>query len=280
MADPQRSLRDLDDPIAILAFSGWNDAGSAATDALGHLLELSGATSVFSLDSDEFYDFQMHRPTVRQPDGGRRVIEWPSTDVFIGELQGRDLVLITGPEPNLRWRAYATSLISVLRSARPSLVICLGALLADNAHTRPVPVSRTTSDPQLRERLNLDAPTYEGPTGMTGLMADQCRSAGFDTISLWAAVPHYVAQPPHPRATKALLGRIEDLTDLSIDLGDLPELVRAWDRGVAELIEEDPELAGYVATLEADQDETDLPEATGDAIAAEFQRYLRRRGDQ
>ncbi|WP_432557745.1 PAC2 family protein [Granulicoccus sp. GXG6511] len=280
MADAQRSLRDLHDPIAVLAFSGWNDAGSAATDALGHLLDLSDATRVFSLDSDDFYDFQVHRPAVRRPRGSGRVIEWPSTDVWIGELSGRELVLITGPEPNLRWRSYATSLISVLRSARPSLVLCLGALLADNAHTRPVPVTRTSADPELAERLGLDMPTYEGPTGMTGIMADHCHEAGFDTISLWAAVPHYVAQPPHPRATQALLGRIEDLTDLSIDLGDLPELVRAWDRGVAELINDDPELAGYVASLEADQDEAELPEATGDAIAAEFQRYLRRRGDQ
>lgn len=277
MADAQRSLRDLDEPIAVLAFSGWNDAGSAATDALGHLVELSAATKVFSLDSDDFYDFQVHRPTVTRPRGGRRIIEWPSTDVWIGELGGRDLVLIIGPEPNLRWRAYATALISVLRSARPSLVICLGALLADNAHTRPVPVTRTTSDPALRERLGLDTPTYEGPTGITGVMTDQCQDAGFDTVSLWAAVPHYVAQPPHPRATQALLGRIEDLTGLTIDLGDLPELVRAWDRGVTELIADDPELAAYVASLEADQDEAELPEASGDAIAAEFQRYLRRR---
>lgn len=280
MADAQRSLRELHDPIALLAFSGWNDAGSAATDAVGHLLDLSGASLVFSLDSDDFYDFQVHRPTVRRPRKGQRVLEWPSTDVWIGELGGRDLVLITGPEPNMRWRSFATALISVLRSARPSLVLCLGALLADNAHTRPVPVTRTTTDPELAERLGLEAPTYEGPTGMTGVMADYCHEAGFATISLWAAVPHYVAQPPHPRATQALLARIEDLTDLTIDLGDLPELVRAWDRGVAELIADDAELAGYVASLEADQDEAELPEATGDAIAAEFQRYLRRRGEQ
>lgn len=277
MADLQRSLRELDDPIAVLAFSGWNDAGSAATDALGHLVELSEAAMVFSLDSDDFYDFQVHRPTVRRPRGGRQVIEWPSTDVWVGQLGGRDLVLITGPEPNMRWRSYITALISVLRSAQPALVLCLGALLADNAHTRPVPVTMTSANPDLVQRLGLEAPSYEGPTGMTGIMADQCHQAGFDTVSLWAAVPHYVAQPPHPRAAQALIARIEDLTDLTIDLGDLPELVRAWDRGVAELIAEDPELASYVSSLEADQDEADLPEATGDAIAAEFQRYLRRR---
>lgn len=277
MSDAPRSLRDLDEPVAVLAFSGWNDAGSAATDAVGHLIEISDAEKVFSLDSDDYYDFQVNRPTVRRPGPGRRRIEWPSTDLWAGALDGRDVLLVIGPEPNMRWRAYATALVSALRSARPSLVLCLGALLADNPHTRPVPVSRTTADSQLAARLGLEAPSYEGPTGMTGIMAESCREAGMATVSLWAAVPHYVAQPPHPRATQALLGRVEDLTELTIDLGDLPEMVKAWDRGVAELVAEDPELATYVGSLEADLDEAELPEASGDAIAAEFQRYLRRR---
>lgn len=277
MADAQRSLRDLDDPIAVLAFSGWNDAGSAATDAVGHLIEISGAEVVFRLDSDEYYDFQVNRPTIRRPRRGYARIDWPATEVWIGELDGQDLVLITGPEPNLRWKSYSAALISALKSAGPKLVICIGALLADNPHTRPVPVTRTTSDPDLAESLGVERPTYEGPTGMTGIMSDSCHQAGFDTVSLWAAVPHYVAQPPHPRAVEALLTRVEDLTGLTIDVGDLPEMVKAWDRGVSELVADDPELAGYVASLEADQDEADLPEASGDAIAAEFQRYLRRR---
>ncbi|WP_425309012.1 PAC2 family protein [Ammonicoccus fulvus] len=277
MADAQRSLRDLDDPIAILAFSGWNDAGSAATDAVGHLIESSGAEIVFSLDSDEYYDFQVNRPTVRRPRRGYRRIEWPATDIWAGQLDGQDLVLVTGPEPNLRWKSYSAAIVSALRSADPKLVLCIGALLADNPHTRPVPVTRTTADLELAEQLGIEEPSYEGPTGMTGVMADSCSEAGFDTVSLWAAVPHYVAQPPHPRAVHALLTRIEDLLGVTVDMGDLPEMVKAWDRGVAELVADDPELAGYIASLEADQDEADLPEASGDAIAAEFQRYLRRR---
>lgn len=277
MSDVPRSLRDLDDPIAVLAFSGWNDAGSAATDAVGHLIEISDAERVFSLDSDDYYDFQVNRPTVRRPGPGRRRIEWPSTDLWSGVLDGRDLVLVTGPEPNMRWRAYSAALVSALRTAKPTLVLCLGALLADNPHTRPVPVSRTSANPKLVARLALEESSYEGPTGITGVMADSCQQAGMNTVSLWAAVPHYVAQPPHPRATQALLARMEDLTELTIDLGDLPEMVKAWDRGVAELVAEDPELATYVASLEADQDEAELPEASGDAIAAEFERYLRRR---
>lgn len=277
MADPQRSLRDLTNPIAIMAFTGWSDAGSAASDVVGHLIEISRAEKVFSLDSDDYYDFQVNRPTVRRPRPTRRRIDWPTTEIWAGDLDGQDLVLITGPEPNLRWRAFASALVSALRSARPSLVFCIGALLADNPHTRPVPVTRTAADPDLAAQLGLEAPSYEGPTGITGVMSDSCQEAGLPTVNLWAAVPHYVAQPPHPRATQALLSRIEDLTDLTIDPGDLPEMVKAWDRGVAELVAEDPDLASYVASLETDQDETDLPEASGDAIAAEFQRYLRRR---
>jgi proteasome assembly chaperone (PAC2) family protein len=277
MSDVPRSLRDLDKPIAVLAFTGWNDAGSAASDAVGHLIEISDAEKVFALDSDDYYDFQVNRPMVRRPGPGHSVIEWPSTEVWAGTLEGRDLVLVSGPEPNLRWRAYAAALVSALRSARPSLVLCLGALLADNAHTRPVPVTRTAANPEVAARLGLEPPSYEGPSGITGLMAHSCQEAGLDTVSLWAAVPHYVAQPPHPRATNALLARVEDLTELAIDLRDLPEMVKAWDRGVAELVAEDPELATYIASLEAEQDEAQLPEASGDAIAAEFQRYLRRR---
>ncbi|OYO24356.1 carboxylate--amine ligase [Enemella dayhoffiae] len=269
-------LRELQDPLAVLAFSGWNDAGSAATDAVAHLIEVSNARVAFTLDGEDHYDFQVNRPTVsRGVDRDR--ITWPRTEVLAGRLGGRDLVLVTGAEPNMRWRSFAATVVSALRSAKPSLVICLGALLADNAHTRPVPVSRTSSDSKLRERLALGAPTYEGPTGITGVLASTCADAGMQVASLWAAVPHYVAQPPNPKATLALLGRLEDLTGLAVDPGELPELGRAWERGVAELIDDDPELSSYVASLEADQDETELPEASGDAIAAEFERYLRRR---
>lgn len=277
MADDARTLRDLVDPVAVVAFSGWNDAGSAATDAVGHLIEISDAEIVFSLDSDDYYDFQVNRPVVRRPSRGRTQIDWPSTDVWVGRLEKQDLCLIVGPEPNMRWCAYSSALVSALRSARPQLVLCLGALLADNPHTRPVPVTQSSTNVELRDVLGLETPSYEGPTGMTGIMAGACDDAGLAAVSLWAAVPHYVAQPPHPRATQALLARVEDLTGLTIDLGDIPEMAKAWDRGVTELVSDDAELAAYIASLEADQDETDLPEATGDAIAAEFQRYLRRR---
>ena len=272
------NLRELQDPVAVLAFSGWNDAGSAATDAVLHLIEVSDADLLFSLDGEDHYDFQVNRPMVSRGEDGDR-ISWPRTDVWIGRIGERDLVLITGPEPNMRWRSYAAQIVSALRSAHPSLVVVLGSLLADNAHTRPVPVSRSSADPRVRERLGLSRSTYEGPTGITGVLSAACTDAGMDVASLWAAVPHYVAQPPNPKATLALLHRLEDLAEVTIDPGELPELGRAWERGVAELIDDDAELSSYVASLEADQDETELPEASGEAIAAEFERYLRRRND-
>lgn len=270
-------LRDLVDPVVVVAFAGWNDAGLAATSALAQLEELSEADELFALDPDEFYDFQVNRPQVSRPGPTETEITWPSTSILTGRIGERDLVLITGPEPNLRWRSFSSQLVSALRTAQPSLVVMLGALLADTPHTRPIPISGSTSDLCLAEDWGLDLSTYEGPTGILGVLAHDCHRAGLRTVSFWAAVPHYVSQTPCPKATVALLHRIEDVLDCPIDLGDLPELSRAWERGVAELAEDDEEIAEYVAGLEESQDAADLPEATGDAIAADFERYLRRR---
>lgn len=272
-----RSLRDLTDPVVVVAFAGWNDAGQAATAVVEHLLDLADGEEVFSLDPDDFYDFQVNRPQVSRPGPTETEISWPTTAFAIGQLDGRDAVLVYGPEPNVRWRAFTGQVLSGLRSAQPSLVVLLGALLADTAHTRPIPISGSASDLLLAERLGLELSTYEGPTGILGVLAESCAQAGIPTVSLWAAVPHYVAQTPCPKATLALVRRLEDLLDCSLDQGDLPELARAWERGVAELAAENSDIADYVAGLEQEQDETELPEASGDAIAAEFERYLRRR---
>lgn len=270
-------LRDLDDPLVVMAFSGWNDAGSAATDAAAHLAEVSRAELVFGFDPEEFYDFQVNRPSVSHV-ADERVIEWPGTTISVGKLDGHDLVLITGPEPNLKWRTYCAQIVSALRTTRPSVVVMLGALLADTPHTRPVPVSRSAGSKRTEHAYGLTRSSYEGPTGIVGVLSESCADAGFDVISLWAAVPHYVSHPPSPKASLALLQRLEDVCDITIPVQELPELCRAWERGVAELTDEDTDLADYVATLEADQDETELPEASGDAIAADFERYLRRHG--
>ena len=273
-----RDLRDLVDPVVVLAFGGWNDAGNAATGAVEHLDDAYDAEPVFALDPDDYYDFQVNRPQVELNDDDDRVISWPTTEFKLAELpDGRDLILVLGLEPNLRWRQFSTVIVSALRSANVNRVHLLGALLADTPHTRPVPVSVSTGDRELMKQLGLAPSTYEGPTGIVGVLADSLQRAGIEVLMLWAAVPHYVSHPPCPKGTLALLSQLEQVLDYSIDLGELPELARAWERGVDELAAEDTEVAEYVTSLEQQQDAAELPEASGDAIAAEFERYLRRR---
>lgn len=273
-----RDLRDLTDPLVVLAFSGWNDAGSAASDTVAHLDTLAEAREVFALDSEDYYDFQVNRPTVSRPVPNEAVLTWPRTVFRAGAIGDRDVLLITGPEPNLRWKSFSTAIVSALRSVRPSLVVLIGALLADTPHTRPIPVSKSASSDEMIEKYGAERNSYEGPTGIIGILNGACETAGLETISLWAAVPHYVSSSPNPKAILALVKRLEDVTGLHLGYGDLPELSRAWERGVNQLIEDDSELSDYVSGLEADQDETELPEASGDAIAADFERYLRRHG--
>ena len=273
-----RDLRDLVDPVVVLAFGGWNDAGNAATGAVEHLDDAYDSEPVFALDPDDYYDFQVNRPQVELNDDDDRVISWPTTEFKLAELpDGRDLILVLGLEPNLRWRQFSTVIVSALRSANVNRVHLLGALLADTPHTRPVPVSVSTGDHELMKQLGLAPSTYEGPTGIVGVLADSLQRAGIEVLMLWAAVPHYVSHPPCPKGTLALLSQLEQVLDYSLDLGELPELARAWERGVDELAAEDTEVAEYVSSLEQQQDAAELPEASGDAIAAEFERYLRRR---
>lgn len=276
MAD---SLSNLRKPVVVMAFEGWNDASDSATNAVNHIGVAYDADVVFEVDGEEYYDFQMNRPRVGSGDGVGREIEWPAVQVAVAELPERDLVLVSGPEPNLRWRSFSAAIVSALRSVRPEMVVLLGAMLTDSPHSRPLPVTGTANDAELATRLGLDPSNYEGPTGIVGVLADAARRAGMPVVSLWAQVPHYVSDPPNPKATLALLVRIEDLLDTPLDLGELPEEALAWERGVDELAAEDPDVAEYIQRLEAAQDEEDLPAATGDSIAAEFQRYLRRRNE-
>ena len=270
-------LRGLTDPVVVAAFGGWNDAGSAASAAVEHLAEAYQAELAYALDGDDFYDYQVNRPHVTFS-AERREVVWPTTEIKVGQLpDGRDLVLVQGLEPNMRWRQFAGLLTSALKSAHAERVHLLGALLADTPHTRPIPVSTTTPDPKLGETLGVGPSTYEGPTGIVGVLTDSLSRAGLPVVSLWAALPHYVSHPPCPKATLALLSQLEEVLNTSLELGELPELARAWERGVDELAAEDSEVAEYVSALEAQQDAAELPEASGDAIAAEFERYLKRR---
>ncbi|MCW2501137.1 MAG: hypothetical protein JWN87_2813 [Frankiales bacterium] len=268
----------LRNPVMVAAFEGWNDAGDAATDAVEHLGEVWGAMDVAALDPDDYYDFQVNRPTVALEDGTTRRITWPTTRFMVCRLPAaeRDLVLVRGVEPNMRWRGFCEQIVAIAAELGVAQVVTLGALLADSPHTRPVPVSGTSSDPGLASRLGLEHSRYEGPTGIVGVLQDACEKAGLPAVSFWAAVPHYVAQPPCPKATIALLRRVEDLLDVAVPLAELPEQARAWERQVDELAAEDSDVAEYIASLEEREPEEDLPEASGEAIAKEFERFLRR----
>jgi len=271
----------LTSPVAIAGFEGWNDAGEAASGVVNHLGIVWQATPIAALDPEDFYDFQVNRPVIEIEDGRTQRLIWPTTRISLARAEPsglpRDVVLVHGIEPNMRWRAFCDEIVSGLAELGVELVIMLGALLAEAAHTRPVPVSVGSSNATLMAETGIGKVDYKGPTGIVGVMQHVCAGAGLAAVSLWAQVPHYVAQPPSPKATLALLRSVEDVLDLPLPLADLPEEARAWERGVDELAQQDAEVAEYVRTLEEAKDATELPEASGDAIAAEFERYLRRR---
>jgi proteasome assembly chaperone (PAC2) family protein len=273
---------ELIDPVMVAAFEGWNDAGDAASTAVGHLDREWKGEVFAALDAEDYYDFQVNRPQVSL-EGGVRKITWPTTRLSVARIGGdqpRDLVLVRGIEPSMRWRSFCNELLGFAHELGVEMVVILGALLGDTPHTRPVPVTGVTSDPELARTMDLEETRYEGPTGIVGILQEACTHAGVPAVSLWAAVPHYVSQPPNPKATLALLNRLEDLLGIRIPLGELPEDARAWQLGVDQLAAEDSEVSEYVQTLEEARDTADLPEASGEAIAREFERYLRRRDGQ
>ncbi|MEX0427092.1 PAC2 family protein [Nocardioides sp. DS6] len=271
----------LVDPVVIAAFEGWNDAADAASAAVDHLINVWGARVVATIDPEDFYDFQVNRPMVGTDERGHRRLTWPTTQIAVCSPPDldRDIILVRGLEPNMRWRQFCAEILAGVDDLGGQLVVTLGALLADTPHTRPIPVNGTATEPELVDRLQLDSPSYEGPTGIVGVLQDACVKLDIPAVSYWAAVPHYVAQPPCPKATLALVNQLEELLQCAIPLGDLPEDARAWERGVDELASEDEDIADYVRALEETRDTTDLPEASGEAIAREFERYLRRRSE-
>jgi len=291
-------IGELASPVAIAGFEGWNDAGEAASGAVNHLGIAWQAAPIGAIDPEDYYDFQVNRPVIEIEDGRIHRLIWPTTRFSLARARpdepsqqsgpslpptglSRDVVLVHGIEPNMRWRAFSEEIIRGLERLGVNLVILLGALLADAPHTRPVPVSVGASDMRLAADAALRGAgraDYKGPTGILGVLQHTCAAAGIPAVSLWAQVPHYVAQPPSPKATLALLRGVEDILDAPLPLADLPEEARAWERGVDELAASDAEVADYVRTLEEAKDALDLPEASGDAIAREFERYFRRHG--
>jgi proteasome assembly chaperone (PAC2) family protein len=270
----------LRSPVAIIAFEGWNDAADAATAVLDHLEQVWQARQVTALDPEEYYDFQVTRPILSYGDDGERSLEWPTTRFSVASPPGtdRDVLLIRGVEPSTRWRRFCDEILETCHALEVTRVVLLGALLADVPYTRPLPVSGSTADPQFSERLKLTATRYEGPIGIVGVLHDACRRAEVDVASFWVHVPHYASSPPCPKATLALLHRIEEMFDLPVPVADLAEEAGEWEARVRAVAEQDAELAEYLRELEQRAGDADLRAPTGDELADEFEKYLRRRG--
>jgi predicted ATP-grasp superfamily ATP-dependent carboligase len=263
-------------PTMIAAFQGWNDAGGAASLAAGFLRVATDAERFAVIDPDPFVDYQQTRPTVTLLDGQVRKVEWPETEILASEEA--DVVIVLGPEPNMRWRAYSDAICGLAAQIGVDLVITLGALLADTPHTRPVPVSSTASDEELIARLALTRSNYEGPTGIVGVLHEACTRAGLRSASLWAATPHYISATPNPRAAVALLERLSELVGTPGPSGELVRAASEYAVRVAAAVAEDPDLAGYVEQLESAADAEDPP--TGEDLARDFERFLREQGGE
>jgi proteasome assembly chaperone (PAC2) family protein len=272
---------ELEHPVLVAAFRGWNDGAQAASLAAGYLAKIWGAERFAEVDPENFFDFQATRPHVSLEEGLTRRIDWPETVFYHARPEGldRDVVLLLGIEPNLRWRTFTDLVVGLAGELGIELLITLGALLADVPHTRSAPVTGSASDEELVERLGLSASRYEGPTGIVGVLHDVCGKSGIPSASLWAAVPHYVSLTPSPRGALALCERLGSLIGVEVDADELDEAARSYEEQVSEAVASDEETAAYVEELErrADQLEetTDLP--SGDALAAELTRFLRER---
>jgi proteasome assembly chaperone (PAC2) family protein len=266
-------------PVLVAAFRGWNDGAQGATLAAGYLAQTWSARRFASVDPEEFYDFQATRPHVALVEGMTRRIDWPENAFYHAEVADadRDVVLLLGIEPNLRWRTFTGEIVGLAEELGIELVVTLGALLADVPHTRPAPVTGSASDPELVRELGLAASRYEGPTGIVGVLHDACRRAGMPSASLWAAVPHYASLAASPKAALALARRFTDLLGTEVDLADLERAAEAYERQVSEAVSQDEETEAYVQELERRRDtlgdELDVP--SGDALAAELTRFLR-----
>ncbi|MFZ2511604.1 MAG: PAC2 family protein [Gordonia sp. (in: high G+C Gram-positive bacteria)] len=281
-----QDLPELRRPVLVAAFGGWNDAGDAASTAIEHLALTWDATDLYDIDPDDYYDYQSARPTVHQAGGVMRRLEWPSAGISYCRVPGgtSDLVLVLGVEPNFRWRTFCQEIIDMAFALNVERVVTLGSLLADTPHTRPVPITGSAYNSEAVTKYGFAESKYEGPTGITGVLNQLFIQAGVPAISLWASVPHYLGHPPNPKATLALLNRLEAVLDTPIPLGMLPAQTTDWEESINEMLADDEDMANYVRELEeraldeqndaADQ----LTEVDGDTLAAEFERYLRGRG--
>lgn len=264
-------------PTVIMAFQGWNDVAGAAYSAVDHLVSSLKAERIDSIDPEDFYDFQVNQPRVDVVDGKRTVI-WRSTEMFRATTaDGQHLVLIRGIEPSYRWKAFTKLIVEFVEALRPERVVLVGALPGETAHTRPFPVTTTSPQESVRAMHGAKAPNYVGPTGIVGVLIDALTAEDFPVLSQWVVIPQYATGGPAPKASWALMNSLSDLLDTPLPLGDLEEESRGWERGVSELVDADSSMIEYVANLERSSDISQLPEASGDAIAKQFEQFLRRR---
>ncbi len=278
-------IPQLRSPVLVCSFRGWNDAAAAASRALGAAAESLDAELIAQVDPEEFFDFQTTRPTITLSEGQARHIEWPQNNIYAARVPSadRDLVLLDGTEPNLRWRTFSEAIATTADALGAEMVVTMGALIAEVSHTLPVPITGLASSEELVEELDLERSNYEGPTGIVGVVHDCCRQLGMTSASLWAAVPHYVAAVPNPKAALALLRRLEGLTGIPVDASELELESEGYEEQIGRAVAANPEIKDLVDRIEAEQVEqlsdegTELPSA--DMIAREFQHFLRQQGE-
>jgi proteasome assembly chaperone (PAC2) family protein len=280
----ESEVPQLRSPVLVCSFRGWNDAAGSASRALATVAEALDAELVAQVDPEEFFDFQATRPTITLTEGQIRNIEWPQNDIYAARVPAadRDLVLLDGTEPNLRWRTFSEAIATAADALGAEMVITMGALIAEVSHTLPVPITGLASSEDLVEELDLERSDYEGPTGVVGVVHDCCRRLGMSSASLWAAVPHYVAAVPNPKAALALIRRLEGLTGIAVEASELEEEAASYEEQIGRAVAANPEIKDLVERIEAEQVEqlgdegTELPSA--DSIARDFQQFLRQQG--
>lgn len=269
--------------VLVVAFEGWNDAGDAASGALRLVKDAGEYVPLFAVDAEQYYDFQYTRPMLSIGEDGRRSLAWPGTQIFGPADTSVDaesaLYLMIGTEPSRSWKSFAAEVVDAMLAIDISAVVFLGAMLADVPHTRPISIFASSENAELRSSFELERSSYEGPVGILSVIGEAAQKVGIPAVSIWASVPHYVHNAPSPKAMLALLEKLEEVVGLAIPRGDLVEEAEEWERGIDTLAAEDEEMASYIAQLEQARDTVDSPEASGEAIAQEFERYLRRRGD-
>jgi len=298
IAQKENGLSVLNGRLLVVAFEGWNDAGESATGAVRVLKDNLQVAPILEIDPELYYDYQFSRPTIQTDENGRRRLTWPGTtmygpirpgasterladdaDLDVSGDNGGNIYLLLGVEPSRSWKAFTAEIIDTALAADVSAVILLGSMLADVPHTRPISVFVGSENADVRSELEIERSAYEGPVGILSVIAEAAEDVGIPTLSLWASVPHYVHNAPSPKAVLALIDKLEELIDVTIPRGDLVEEAAEWENGINALASEDDEMAAYIQQLERARDTVESPEASGEAIAKEFERYLRRGGD-